>query len=401
MRIRSSPLALSTIFALASAGCASEVGSESSDTAAEAIHGSSSSSSSSGSGSGSGSGGTACPIPYVDASSVWKDGVYDQKAADVAFSLMRLAALEAQSSGNLLAARSILAPQRYIYLPGTTCKAWGCSSPGIQFDPSDPLYPHVTNAMKAVLAIAQTDANVGTYLANGLWRGYAYTDGQLYPSIFAIPALAQFTLNQKPTTVALADPTSADNSHKATISGAAWCGTYAVTISESVDETSAYAPLAFKNVSDWRRVPSGFFGVTGGSVNGETIKNAHEPTSPFNGVDGQNPYLLVSINGTPQHWAYETFPAINCWNNPGDKCTSTMEIDPIPYAQPGAYYDANGNVVGPQTDPFALAVTSLYADSSHAGQWATRTVNGVQQWGTFSSPLNVLGTTVYMYAKSM
>jgi hypothetical protein len=370
-----SALALSTI------ACSTEVGpSETAGSASEAA--------------------TACPKLTVDTQSPWKDSVYDQTAATVAYNLMRLAAIEAQSSGNLLAARSILAPQRYIYLPGTSCYSWGCTSPGIQFDPKDPLYSHVTSAMKSALAVAQLDPNTGTYLANGLWRGYAYTDGQVYPSIFAIPALAQFSANnEKTTTVHLADSTSADNSHQATISGAAWCGTYAITITESVNKTSAFAPLSFNDVSDWRNVPSGFFGVTGGTANGQPIPNAHVPTSPFNGVDGQNPYLLVSVNGTAQHWAYGSFPAVNCYNKPGSNCTSSMEIDPIPYAQPGAYYDSSGNMVGPQGNPFGLVVTSLYADSSHAGQWASRTVNGAQQWGTFSNPLNVLGTTVYQYEK--
>ena len=78
-----------------------------------------------------------------------------------------------------------------------------------------------------------------------------------------------------------------------------------------------------------------------------------------------------------------------------------MEIDPIPYTQPGAYYDPTGASVGPQTNPFSLVITNLYADPSHAGQWATRTVSGVQQWGTFSTAVNVLGTTVYLYVKQM
>jgi hypothetical protein len=76
-------------------------------------------------------------------------------------------------------------------------------------------------------------------------------------------------------------------------------------------------------------------------------------------------------------------------------------IDPIPYTQPAAYYDTTGALVGPQANPFALTITNLYADPSHSGQWATRTVSGVQQWGTFSTAVNVLGTTVYLYTKKM
>jgi hypothetical protein len=33
------------------------------------------------------------------------------------------------------------------------------------------------------------------------------------------------------------------------------------------------------------------------------------------------------------------------------------------------------------------------------GLWATRTVNGVQEWGTFSRPVKMFGTTLYAYVK--
>jgi hypothetical protein len=45
-------------------------------------------------------------------------------------------------------------------------------------------------------------------------------------------------------------------------------------------------------------------------------------------------------------------------------------------------------------EPFTI-IGTLYAMSDHAGQWATRTVNGVQEWGTFSAPLSILGVTEY------
>jgi hypothetical protein len=41
----------------------------------------------------------------------------------------------------------------------------------------------------------------------------------------------------------------------------------------------------------------------------------------------------------------------------------------------------------------------LYAIPDHAAQWATRTVNGKQEWGTFTQPLSVLGITIYRYVK--
>jgi len=39
----------------------------------------------------------------------------------------------------------------------------------------------------------------------------------------------------------------------------------------------------------------------------------------------------------------------------------------------------------------------LYADPSHALQWGTRTVNGIQEWGTFSQPVTLFGTTLYKF----
>jgi len=340
---------------------------------------------------------TACPTP--DASDA-----QERAAASVAFTLMKLAAVQAQADGNLLAARSILAAQRYTYQSGTTCYSWGCTSAGIQFDPSDPLYSHVSNAMKAALAFAQygdspTDSSsLGFYLANGLWNAQVFTDGKVYPSIFAIPALAQFAAG-KSTTVHLADSNSSTNSHYVTMSGSPWCGTLDVSLAETVNESLAYAPLAFNDITDWRSAPSAYVGVTGGKANGQTISNAHEPKTPFMGQIGSNPYLLVSINGKPQNWAYESWSPVNCWDNPGYNCSSAMEIDPIPYTQVGAYYDQNNNLVGPQPNPFGLVSTSLYADPSHAGQWATRTVNNTQEWGTFSQAVTLFGQTEYKYVK--
>jgi hypothetical protein len=111
--------------------------------------------------------------------------------------------------------------------------------------------------------------------------------------------------------------------------------------------------------------------------------------------------LKVQVNGSSVTWNTPSgsWPTYSCLNNAS--CNGSLDIDPIPYTQPADYYDANGNLVGPQANPFSLVVTNLYADPGHAGQWASRTVNGVQQWGTFSSPVTVLGVTVYQYVKQM
>ncbi|MGD0678358.1 MAG: hypothetical protein ABSC94_23355 [Polyangiaceae bacterium] len=342
----------------------------------------------------------ACPV--ISSSETYTLGGTDNNealaAATAAFNLMKEAAIQAQSDGNLLAARSILAPQRYTYLSGTTCASWGCNGPGIEFDPSDPLYSHVTNAMKAELAFAQQNANVAQYIVNGLWRAQVFTNGTVYPSIFAIPALASY--NGKTTTVHLNDPTSENNSHYATLTNTSWCNDTAVTISETVNESWAYAPIAFNAITDWRSgPPSAYVGVTGGKANGQTIANANQSFTPFMGTDGSNPFLLVSINGTAQNWAFENFTPINCWDNPYPTytCSSSMVIDPVAYAVAGTQYDTNGNVLGPQVNPFTLNPASLYADPTHAGQWAMRVSNGTEQWGTFSQEVTLFGVTKYEF----
>ncbi|HZU82448.1 MAG TPA: hypothetical protein VE987_06015, partial [Polyangiaceae bacterium] len=124
------------------------------------------------------------------------------------------------------------------------------------------------------------------------------------------------------------------------------------------------------------------------------------PSTPFNGPNGTaNPYLVMSVNGQTINWntPASSWPVQNCPND--SSCKGTIDIDPIPYTQPAQYYDVNGNTVGAQANPFTLVVTNLYADPAHAGQWASRTLAGVQHWGTFSNPVNVLGTTVYQYVQ--
>ena len=48
-----------------------------------------------------------------------------------------------------------------------------------------------------------------------------------------------------------------------------------------------------------------------------------------------------------------------------------------------------------------LTSTVLFASPEHQGQWATRTVNGNQEWGTFSTPLVMFGSSVYQYRQEV
>jgi hypothetical protein len=279
---------------------------------------------------------------------------------------------------------TILASQRY-RLQG--------SGAAIEFEPADPLYPYVTNQMKASLAIAQLDASVAKYLSDGLKLAFATTTGDRFASIRAISALAGFRYPGGET-VHVPDPSSANDSHRATVSGRPWCGTSIVTISETVEQSWQFAPIYKDSIFFWNnawlsRAPAAFTG---------TLFN---PSTPFNGSSaGGNPYLVVTVNGTKTDWAnYDYFNTTDCWKQPNETCTGSLEIDPIPYAEPGQYYDTNSNMVGTQSNPFALDSSTLYAVPDHATQWATRTVNGVQQWGTFSTAASLFGVTFYKYKK--
>jgi hypothetical protein len=319
---------------------------------------------------------TACP-----ASSSTDDVM--RAAATAAFNVMR----DAAKAGGMMpyntaipASQAALAPQRYRILSSGT---------GIEFDPSDGLYSKVSNQMKADLAIAQLDSSVAKFLSDGLTRAYQTTNGQYYPSIRAIGVLSNYKY-PGPTTMNIQDPTSSNNSHKVTATGQAWCNTQLVTMNETVANSWQFSPLYSDQITTWRGSPPAAF-----------KGSSSLPATPFNGPSSAgNPYLVVSVNGTPTNWATYNFTPVTCYNYPNATCTGSIQIDPVPYAEPGDYYNTVG-IVGTQANPYALNPVSLYATTEHSSQWATRTIGGVQEWGTFTTPIAVLGITVYKYAKKM
>jgi hypothetical protein len=284
---------------------------------------------------------------------------------------------------------TILASQRYrVQSSGT----------GIEFDPNDPLNPYVSNAMRATLAFAQLDSGVAQFLSDGLKYAYAHSNGWNFPAINSISVLANFTY-PGPTTAHIPDATSTNNSHTATATGkATGCGISTVTISETVQDSYSFSPLFSQGITNpggpvgggWLSKPPAAF--TGSSP---------LPTTPFNGPSSSgNPYLIVSVQGSAVNWATYNFAPVDCWNNPNFACSGTIQIDPVPYAEPGAYYDTSGNLVGTEANPFTIIAT-LYAIADHESQWATRTINGVQEWGTFTTPVTLFGITLYKYVKVM
>jgi hypothetical protein len=300
-------------------------------------------------------------------------------AATVALTLMKdSSGLIGGWNNDSTPAVTILAPQRYrVQASGT----------GIEFDPTDELYGKVTNPMKAHLAFAQQDATVAKFLSDGLKYAYANTDGQVYPKINSVPALTNFKYPNTATTQ-IKDGTSNDGYKTVTVSGKSWCNSAVVTLSDVVHSSWQYSPMFSDQITLWRgTTPPQFKGTK------------HLPWTPFNGaLASGNPYLIVSVNGSATNWATYNFTPVSCYIYSDFTCRGFIEIDPVPYAEPGDYYNSTG-VVGTQSNPFPITSTVLYSSPDHQGQWATRTVNGIQEWGTFSNPLSLFGSTVYKYVK--
>ena len=235
-----------------------------------------------------------------------------------------------------------------------------------------------------------TRHRLASYLVGGLTWARANTSGVWVPVAMPIQALSSFSYPGNKTPITIIDGAAGGNRRSEVVTGSAWCSTEDVHFVDTSTLESGFAP----------------FNVIQNIYADETLTNFkgsnQYPTTPFNGPNGTaNPYLVVAVNGSQIVWntAGSSWPSQSCGSSPA--CTGTIDIDPIPYTQPAAYYDANNNLVGPQANPFALVITNLYADPGHAGQWATRTVSGVQQWGTFSTAVSVLGSTVYLYVKQM
>ncbi len=312
-------------------------------------------------------------------------------AATLAFHLMRLAA----KTGGAVApvyANTILASQRYkIRSSGT----------GIEFRSTDKLYSYVTSEMKALLEFYQEDAAVAKFLSDGQKAAYK-TNGQWFPSFNAVAALANYKF-PGPLTTHIADLTSSNDSHNATVTGTDDCGKEKILIKETVQKSSAFSPLQKRQITnaaglgvttpigDWLTTPPAEYNKSTGT---------NVPSTPFNGPS-TNPYLIISLTtkGVTTNWSTYDWSSDSCWAySPNWQCTGYIEIDPIPYTEPAAYYNATG-LVGTQANPFQLDSTTLYAVPAHQGQWARRTVNGVAESGTFSTAVTKLGITLYKYVK--
>ncbi len=331
-----------------------------------------------GSGGSSGSGSSSSSTPTCPSGS---SDDQQRAAATAAFGIMSAAASACggQSAGPCWGT-TILASQRYRIAAGGAT---------IEFDPTDPEYGYVPQQAKAMLAIAQLDTTVAAFLVSGLQWAQQNTNGRIYPQMEPLAALANFHYPGNQTPIVIQDPLAGNTRRYEIVTGTSWCNAERVHFADHSADEMGFSPFNAISYVNFYGSPNPAF--RGGNS---------WPSTPFNGPSGSgNPYLVVSVNGTTLNWNSSSFPVQNCPNDAS--CNGTIDIDPIPYTQPGDFYDTSGSQVGPQANPFNLIITNLYADPSHANQWATRTLNGLQQWGTFSLPINVLGVTIYAYVKQM
>ncbi|MDP9151049.1 MAG: hypothetical protein M3O36_14050 [Myxococcota bacterium] len=267
----------------------------------------------------------------------------------------------------------------------------------IEFDPNAPGYFFVPNSAKAELAFAQLDPMVASYLTAGLVSCFSVTDGQ---SEYAFRAdfLKGFVYPKASSgSVTNSDGTSDSFS----VVGSPGNGGERVTVTASSTTDKWFGILEYINATTfpnyWTHVDGKYQGHGANTRTNPSTWHGHQRSgcTPFNGPGGStNPYFVINQNGASVP-AWFSGVGTNCMNG----CKGTAVIDPIPYAEPGSYYNTAG-MVGAQSNPFVIQ-SNLYADPAHSYEWATRFANGTQEWGTFSTAVTLFGSTKYKYAKQM
>ena len=199
----------------------------------------------------------------------------------------------------------------------------------------------------------QLDASVASYLVAGLESCFVDTQGgDIF--YFQTATLKGFPTTKSGTVTGSPAFGGTPGVDTYTISETAQKGgTDIITITEKSNDDNSFAIITDAWMSTFKNTNStpiyAKFNVSGD----------HVVCSPFNGPGGGrgNPYLVVSLNGStiPARMAS---PGAQCQNG----CTSVIQLDPLAYTIPGAQYDTNNNILGPQINPFTLDPTSLYAD---------------------------------------
>jgi len=253
----------------------------------------------------------------------------------------------------------------------------------IAFDSNVPGYPFIPTQAKAELAFAQQDPSVAAYLVAGLTSCFIDTSSQWIYNFNPIP-LAGYTFSTKAVSKNISTDAWGDPGVDLyTIQGGTANGSETISLNESQVsgkdmEFGILTSVLWSTFSNTGAASSKFHG------------SSSLPCSPFNGPGGvANPYLVMSLNGSTVT-ARQTVAGLQCQNL---NCTSSLVVDPVPYATAGAYYNTTG-LVGPQPNPFTLDPSSLFGTPDHSAQYA---LNPYAQYGTFTTPVTLMGVTRYKF----
>jgi hypothetical protein len=281
-----------------------------------------------------------------------------------------------------------------------SAQSYVISGSTIAFDPNVPGYAFISQAAKAELAFAQLDPSVASYLVDGLQSCFNDSSGS-YVYNFRAGVLKGFTSNTTttgtlggviPPAGAYTPPGYNVNSvidNYSTVGlgkgGTTITSTLTSTRSPSSAQDYWFGLLTYTSL--------GSFPNSGALAQKYAGSGNQFACSPFNGPGGTpNPSFTISLNGQS---VLARFQGVGqqCQNG----CTSTIVIDPVAYLTPGVQYNAQGNELGPQINPFALSPTALYAISQNASMWAIETANSQQTWGQFMLPVTMFGVTKYQF----
>ncbi len=248
---------------------------------------------------------------------------------------------------------------------------------------------------KAMIEAAQDNPNVAAYLVGGLQSCFTGTSGA-WVYTFRAGVLKNYQ-NSSTTTGSLPGvivPTgmytpsgynsmSVVDTYK-TVGLASGATQFTATLTSTTSPTTArdfwFGMLTYTNLNQYSSNTS--------AISAKFNSQAQAAScSPFNGAGtGGNPYFTITLNGSPVAARFQGVGA-QCYTT----CTSTLVVDPDPYATPGPYYNAAG-LVGPSINPFAYDYNQTSSTVDHGGQYATGpNAAGVTVSGSFTTAIRHQG----------
>ncbi len=261
----------------------------------------------------------------------------------------------------------------------------------IAFDPNVPGYAFIPPQAVAALEAMQDSPEVASYLTAGLTscflqgadNVYSFKAGVLKGFVYPGSSKSVSIIGGRPTGV-IENYNPLDVTDSFTTSGVMSNGAEAITI--TLKGTTVYPDLWFGilTASGLQLFPN-TQAVYNKYMGGNSVA-----CSPFNGPGGTaNPYFAMTLNGSSVPARFQGVGQ-QCQ---GSGCSSTMTVDPDPYAVVGPFYNTAG-IVGPQPNPFSLDPSVVQATPDHQGQYATSiNSSGATVYGTFSSAVVHKGIT--------